>query len=110
MPSLAAQMKTKRKSIALGAIILLPMFFALAMHREVAGGITIFTLRGTQLRLYQSDSGNLASAKRSESERLLKEPEWMVTRKNKAAWWAVNVGTLYIEMPFLVADLVNQRN
>lgn len=106
---LAEQMKTRRRRIVCGAVILLlPVLFAVVMHRDVAGGVTIFTVRGTDLRVYQSDSGNLAFALRPESERL-SETDWLVTRRSKAAWWAVNVCALYIEFPFLVVDLVNPR-
>jgi hypothetical protein len=101
-------MKTKRNWIVCGAVILL-LLFAAVMHREVAGSVTIFTVRGTDLRIYQSDSGNLAFASRTDSERL-REPQWFVTRRSKAAWWVVGIGTLYIEFPFLVADLLNPRN
>ena len=104
-------MKTKRTLTAFGvAILLLPILFAVVMHREVAGAVTIFTIRGTNLRIYQSDSGNLALAQRSDCERLLKELEWAVTRRNRIAWWMVNAGILYIEFPFLVTDVLHSRD
>jgi hypothetical protein len=96
-------MKTKKKWKFVAAFLLLPMLFAVMMKREVVGAVTIFTIHGTTLRVYQSDSGNLALARRSDSERLA-EPAWFVTRSNKAAWWAVNVSMLYIQFPFLVGD------
>jgi uncharacterized membrane protein YhdT len=101
-------MKTKKKWIFGAAFLLLPILFAVIMQREVAGAVTIFTFRGTTLRVYQSDSGNLALARRSNSERLEK-PEWLVTRSNKAAWWAANVSILYIQFPFLLGDLLNPQ-
>jgi hypothetical protein len=52
-------MKTKKKWIFAAAFLLLPILFAVIMQREVAGAVTIFTIRGTTLRVYQSDSGNL---------------------------------------------------
>jgi hypothetical protein len=79
------------------------------MHREVAGAVTIFTVRGTNLRVYRSDSGDLGFARRPDSERL-NETEWLVTRRNRTAWWVVNLGTFYIELPFLLGDLLSSRN
>ena len=97
-------MKMKKTWLSLcSVIILLPILFAVVMQREVAGAVTIFTVRGTNLRIYQSDSGNFTFARRTKSERL-KEPKWLVTRKNKAAWVVVNFGILYIEFPFFVMD------
>jgi len=102
-------MKTKTKWITFGAVILLlPILFAVIMQREIAGAVTIFTIRSTNLRIYQSDSGNMALASRSNSERL-DETEWLVTRSNKAAWWAVNVTAFYIQFPFILGDLLNPQ-
>jgi hypothetical protein len=103
-------MKTKRKWIAAGiAILALPILFAVVMHREVAGSMTVFTVRGTPLRMYQSDSGNIAFAKRSHATRL-NEPQWIVTKEARVGWTLVNIGTLYVEFPFLIADIVNPKN
>jgi hypothetical protein len=56
--ALVERMKRKRARVTLGAgIALLAILFAVIMHREVAGAVTIFTVRGTNLRVYQSDSG-----------------------------------------------------
>jgi hypothetical protein len=103
-------MKTNRKWIAAGiAILALPTLFAVVMHREVAGSMTVFTVHGTPLRMYQSDSGNIAFSKRSYATRL-NEPQWIIKRNAKAGWALVNIGTLYVEFPFLIADIVNPKN
>ncbi len=98
-------MKTKKKwIIAIGSILLLPLIFAASMNREVAGSVTIYTVRGTPLRLYLSDAGSLAFACRTEEARL-NLPRWYITRANKVAWTVVNVGALYIAFPFLMTDI-----
>ena len=107
---MAEQMKTKKKWMAAGiGIVAMPMLFALVMHREDAGSMTVFTLRGTPLRLYQSDSGNIAFASRSYGTRI-EEPQWIVTRRTKVGWALVSIGTLYVEFPYLVVDILNPRN
>lgn len=107
--SVGSQMKTRGKVFVLGiAIVLLPVLFCFAMRREVAGSITVLTLRGTDVRAYRSDSGDFAIARRTQDRRL-EDPDWVVTRKRKAAWILLNAGALYLEFPFLVADVLNRK-
>jgi hypothetical protein len=106
---LAESMTTKRKWIvATAVILLLPILLAIVMHREVAGSMTIFTVRATPLRIYYSNSGNLGFAVRSDKDRL-RDCDWIVTRKNKVAWSLVNVGAVYIALPYLVADVFDSN-
>ena len=100
----------KRKVIVTTAVILLlPILFVIVMHREIAGSMTIFTVRATHLRIYYSDSGNLGLAARSDQDRL-KEPDWIVTRRNKLVWSLVNVGSVFITFPYFLADVMAPKD
>lgn len=99
-------MKRRKQWIAAAAgIILLPLLFAAIMRREVNGSLTTFTVRGTSLCMYQSDSGNLAFG-RGHDRNWSQEPDWLVTRKHRAAWEIANACTLCVELPFGIIDIL----
>ncbi len=102
--------QTKRKAlVTLAAILLLSVTSVIIMHREDAGSMTIFTLRATPLRIYYSNSGSLGLAVRSDQDRL-KDPGWLITRRNKVVWSLANEGLTYMASPYLLADTIKSQD
>lgn len=100
----------KRKVlVAIAAILLLPVLFVIIMHREEAGSMTVFTVRATPLRIYYSNSGSLGLAVRSDQDRL-KDPGWLITRRDSVAWSLANVVSVYLEFPYLLLDAINPKD
>lgn len=108
---LAEKMKPKRSAVVTAAVLLLllPVFFVIVMHREEVGSMTIFTVRATPLRIYYSNSGSLGLAVRSDQDRL-KDPGWIITRRNSVAWSLANAGFTYMASPYLLADTIKPQD
>jgi hypothetical protein len=90
-------------------ILLLPLIFVIVMRREEAGSMTVFTVRATPLRIYYSNSGSLGLAVRSDQDRL-KDPGWLITRRNSVAWSLANAGFTYMASPYLLADTIKPQD
>jgi hypothetical protein len=95
--------------VTIAAILLLPVLSVIIMHREEAGSMTIFTLRATPLRIYCSNSGSLGLAVRPAQDRL-KDPGWLITRRDSVAWSLANVVSVYLEFPYLLLDAMNPKD
>lgn len=65
-----------------------------------SGSLTVRTLRGTKLRLYYSDSGNVSVARMADTE-VWTPPQWQVTRRAKGVWLIANTALLYLNFPSL---------
>jgi hypothetical protein len=78
-------------------VVLLPILLVPLVSREENGSLTTYRVRGTDLTLYCSDSGNLLFAKTPQD--MSGEPRWQITRRNKILWFACGLMLPYLDAP-----------
>ena len=78
-----------------------PLLFCSVTQRSVNGSLTVLTLRGTDIRLYHADSGNVALARQTDAAMWI-PPEWQVTHRTKGKWLITNIILFYLCLPYLM--------